>query len=50
MIYQGFFILLYIKVEGNKTALKDMQKITLGAFQRMEKRVLTKMKMGREKR
>lgn len=26
MIYQGFFILLYIKVEGNKTALKEMQK------------------------
>lgn len=26
MAYQGFFVLLYIKLEGNKTVLKDTLK------------------------
>lgn len=32
MDYKGVFVFLYMKVEGNKTALKDVQKKPHGVY------------------
>lgn len=49
MAYHGFFIWLYIKVEGNKTALKNMLKSHVSCIPENEIKSADRMKMEREK-
>lgn len=49
MAYQGFFIWLYIKVEGNKSTLKDMLKSHVSCIPEKERKSGDRMQMDREK-